>query len=219
MNSEMKQNTQMIAQQLRANAIVNERVLEVMSSLAREQFLPVTVSDLAYADERLPIGHNQTMLMPMEQAKLLQALNIQTTDSICEIGTGTGYLTAALAMLGEKVVSFELFADFSAQAEQQLNALNLHNVQFRNDDANNYFSTGNTYDVICATACFQTYPEQVKHQLKTNGRFCFFFGDTMHQKAMLITRLGKEAWQEIVLFETSKVPALLNMASNQSFVF
>ena len=97
----------MVERQLRRRGIGDERVLEAMGRVPREQFVPEEVRRRAYADSALPIGHRQTISQPWVVAAICQALALDGSESVLEIGTGSGYSTAVLAQLARSVISFE----------------------------------------------------------------------------------------------------------------
>ena len=118
----------MIEQQIRPWDVLDQRVLDVMNSIPREQFVPENCRSLAFADTSIPLGHDQVMMPPKLEGRLLQALAIKPDDSVLEIGTGSGYLTACLASLGKQVTSIDIMPDFTAAAREKLEALNIRNV-------------------------------------------------------------------------------------------
>ena len=97
----------MVERQLRRRGIGDERVLEAMGRVPRELFVPEEVRRRAYADSALPIGHRQTISQPWVVAAICQALELEGEESVLEIGTGSGYSTAVLAQLADRVISFE----------------------------------------------------------------------------------------------------------------
>ena len=103
----------MIEQQIRPWDVLDDQVLGVLSVTPREDFVPPQYSALAFSDISIPIGNDQYMMPPKLEGKLLQSLAIRPTDSILEIGTGSAYLTACLARIGQSVHSVDLFADFT----------------------------------------------------------------------------------------------------------
>ena len=112
----------MIEQQIRPWDVLDDQVLGVLSVTPREDFVPPQYSALAFSDISVPIGNDQYMMPPKLEGKLLQSLAIRPTDSILEIGTGSAYLTACLARIGQSVHSVDLFADFTEAAREKLAA-------------------------------------------------------------------------------------------------
>src|SRR5690348_1705297 len=95
----------MVEQQVRPWDVLDTRVLEVLAQLPREAFVPEAYRALAYADLALPLDHGQAMLKPVVEGRILQALGLRPGDSVLEVGTGSGYLTACLGRLAREVVS------------------------------------------------------------------------------------------------------------------
>jgi protein-L-isoaspartate(D-aspartate) O-methyltransferase len=100
---------QMLGQQIRAWEVLDDRVLGAIAETPRERFAPEGYRDLAFADTEIPLAHGQAMLAPKIEGRLLQALAIEPTDEVLEVGTGTGFLTACLARLAERVYSIDIF--------------------------------------------------------------------------------------------------------------
>lgn len=208
----------MLKQQLRATGILAKDVLQQFSEIPRQAFVPEQFVDLAYADCTLALNHEQRMLQPKEQAKIVQALNIHPSDNILEIGTGTGYLTAILAKLGNYVHSYDIFLDFTEKAQQTLAEIHIDNVALITDDANQAWDKHSPYDVICCTAGLPLYPEHYKQGLAVGGRLFAIVGTAPSMQAMLITRIAEETWSEVILFETT-VPEMINAPRPEPFNF
>jgi protein-L-isoaspartate(D-aspartate) O-methyltransferase len=121
--------TNMLTQQLRTWGVTDQQVLNKISSTPREEFVPSRYRNEDYADMAIPLDHNQSMLTPKEEARLLQALAIKPHEYVLEVGTGSGYMTALLARCAQHVYSVDIFADFTAQAMQKLKKLTFSNVE------------------------------------------------------------------------------------------
>ena len=208
----------MIEQQIRPWDVLDQRVLNVVADTPRERFVPKEHQSLAFIDTCIPIGFGQVMMEPKLEARILQTLNIQPTDTILEIGTGSGYLTACLAKLGASVVTIELHQELSLRAQQQIAGQSLENVQFRLGDASSGWTEDGQFDVIAVTGSLPVMQESFMHQLKVNGRLFVIVGEDPVMEARLITRMGGNEWMTESLFETS-IPALENAIRPQKFVF
>lgn len=208
----------MLKQQLRATGVSAQNVLTQFSEVPRQHFVPEIFVDMAYADCTLALGHEQIMLQPKEQAKIVQALAIQDNDKILEIGTGTGYLTAILAKLSQYVHSYDIFLDFTEKAQLKLAEINIDNVTLITDDANHSWNKHGLFDVICCTAGLPLYPESYKQGLNVGGRLFAIVGQAPSMQAMLITRIAEETWSETILFETA-VPEMINAPHPEPFNF
>src|SRR5271163_2474976 len=114
---------QMVDQQIRTWEVLDPRVLEALSAVPREAFVPEGYRELAFADAPLPIGFGQCMLAPKIQGRILQALGVSASDSALEVGTGTGYLSACLSLLSASTHSIDIHAQFTAAAAANLRAV------------------------------------------------------------------------------------------------
>ena len=125
----------MIEQQVRPWDVLDQRVLDVLSQVPREPFLADKYKGIAYSDFQLPIGHGQHMLKPTLDGRLLQALLLQLTDTVLEIGTGSGYLTACLARLSHHVDTIEIIPELADGARTRLAEMGVSNVSVIEPDA------------------------------------------------------------------------------------
>jgi protein-L-isoaspartate(D-aspartate) O-methyltransferase len=208
----------MIEQQIRPWDVLDYRVLDVLKNTPRERFVPKEYANLAFTDTEIPLGHGRVTLEPKMEGRILQELAIKPTDSILEIGTGSGYLTACLAKLGSDVVTVELHPDLSQHAQQQVAGQGLENVQFRIADAAEGWSGDGNFDVIVITGSLPVMQESFKKQLNIGGRMFVVVGEAPIMEALLITRTGDNDWEIRSLFETS-IPALENAVRPQKFTF
>jgi protein-L-isoaspartate(D-aspartate) O-methyltransferase len=208
----------MIAQQIRPAEVLDEHVLEAMMEIPREDFVPEHFKDLAFSDINVEIGHDEVMMKPIMEARLLQALNIQPSDNILEIGTGSGYFTALLARLGSHVQSVEIEPAFLKQAEARLSAHGITNVTLIEGDASHGWKEGGPFDVIAITGSIPILPENFQQQLTVGGRMVVITGTSPVMETLLITRVADDQWERRSLFETD-FPALRNVEQPQAFVF
>jgi protein-L-isoaspartate(D-aspartate) O-methyltransferase len=193
----------MVQQQIRPWNVFDARVLDLLTEIPRDRFVPEEYQELAYADTEIPIADNRCMMVPRMEAKLLQALDIQPTDKILEVGTGCGFVTACLARLGGEVVSIEADSELSAQAEKELEALGINNVLLLNRDP---AANEGPYDAIAVNGSLPAVGETLKRQLKVGGRLFAVTGEDPSMSAVLITRVGEDAWRSEMLFETELAP-------------
>jgi protein-L-isoaspartate(D-aspartate) O-methyltransferase len=208
----------MLEQQIRPWEILDQNSLNIMQQIPREEFVPTPYTMMSFSDTELPLKHNQKMLAPKIEAKILQAVQIKSTDNILEIGTGSGYLTALLASAGKSVKSIDIFQDFLDSAEEKLNSLEIHNVSFKNTDLYNYDDSDNKYDVIVTGGSVTTVPDILKQALTTDGRLFIVVGQSPLMRAMLFTRVSENNWIEETLFET-EIDALANSHESEKFIF
>ena len=207
----------MIEQQVRPWDVLDQRVLDVMSATPREDFVPEKYRSLAFADTNIPLGHDQVMMAPKTEGRLLQVLDVQADDSVLEIGTGSGYLTACLSRLGNHVTSVDLFPEFREAAAAKLAAHGYRNVTLKDADAANGIGSDTRYDVIAVTGSLPLLQRQFHDNLALGGRLFVITGMPPVMEALLITRIDERNWSRESLFETS-IPPLLHAAQPQQFV-
>ena len=208
----------MIEQQIRTWDVLDQRVLDVMNSIPREQFVPENCRALAFADTNIPLGHEQVMMAPKLEGRLLQALAIKPDDNVLEIGTGSGYLTACLAALARHVTSIDIMADFTATAGAKLEALTINNVTLETADAAEGIAGDKRYDAIAVTGSVPLLQQQFQKNLSIGGRLFIITGCLPIMEANLITRVDENNWSSECLLETC-IPPLLNVIRPQAFIF
>ena len=196
----------MVERQIRSWEVLDPQVLNVIKSLDRADFVKDDYKSLAYADCQIPCGAHAQMLPPVVQGRLLQALHVRKNDSILEIGSGSGYLTSCLAILGGWVLSVDISEENLVFARHNTARLGLCNITF---EAVNGLSCEyqDCYDAIAVTGSVEAVPENLKRSLKPGGRLFIIEGRSPLMQALLITRSGDNAWICQSLFETD-LPAL-----------
>ncbi len=208
----------MVEQQVRTWDVLNERVLNVLHQIPREKFVPHPFVTLAYADTELEIGHNQMMDKPLISARLLQELNIQEDETVLEIGTGSGYLTALLSQLAQHVYSIDKNSHFIEKAKTALASLGIQNVTLVTSDAIEQTIENGPFDVVACTASFpDQVPQTVLENIKVGGRMFAVIGQSPLMEATLITRTSNTTWDQKVLFET-ETPAIEGIKATKKFI-
>ncbi|RKZ46829.1 MAG: protein-L-isoaspartate O-methyltransferase [Gammaproteobacteria bacterium] len=208
----------MIEQQIRPWDVPDQSVLELISELHREDFVPDEYRRLALSDTRIPLAHGQVTMTPKVEARLLQALEIKPEDKILEIGTGCAYLTALLAKSGHHVLSIDIHPEFTVQAESKLQQHDIHNVTLESGDAVHGWQQSSPYDVIVFTGSVPFLEESIQQQLQPGGRMFVITGQSPVMEARLIRRISENDWQNEVLFETD-LPALEGATQLEAFKF
>lgn len=208
----------MIEQQIRPWDVLDQRILDLLSKVKREDFVPAIYQSLAFVDMDIPLGHGQTMWSPKLEARVLQSLATKPTDRVLEVGTGSGYLTALLANLAAEVVSVEIEPEIKAEAEKRLAAHGFANIRLEQGDGAQGWAQGAPYDVIVLTGSVPVLPEALQAQLSEGGRLFAIVGEAPIMQARLVTRVGESAWRGDVLFET-EVKVLQNAPQAERFVF
>ena len=187
-----------------------------MGNTPREAYVPEKYRALAFADINIPLAHGQVMMAPRVEGRLLQALAIRQSDSVLEIGTGSGYLTACLAALGNHVTSYEIFPELSQAAGEKLTANGCRNVTLIEGDAAGGINSGNRYDVIAVTGSLPELQTTFHNNLTGGGRLFMITGTPPVMEAVLVTRIDDGNWKTESLFETS-LPPLVNAVTAQRF--
>lgn len=208
----------MIEQQIRPWEVLDPRVLEVLGHMRREDFVPTAYRKLAFADLNLPLGHDEVMMTPAVEGRMLQALAVEPGERVLEIGTGSGFITACLAALGGRVTSVEIHEDLLQQAFKRLDALTYENIQLDHADVMADWSPDEAYDVIAVTGSIPQPEERFQHCLNPGGRLFVIVGESPTMNVCLITRVGENQWSQENLFETD-LPALVNAVKKEIFEF
>jgi protein-L-isoaspartate(D-aspartate) O-methyltransferase len=186
----------MVARQLRARGIRDERILQAMGELPRELFVPGWRRELAYEDGALPIAAGQTISQPYVVARMTELLAPPEGGRILEIGTGSGYQAAVLALMGCRVVSYERHAELAESARRQLRELGFGDkVEVRLGDGSAGDPSGELYDGIIVTAAAPRVPDGLREQLADGGRLVIPVGPRDHQQLLVVERHGNE-WHE-----------------------
>ncbi len=208
----------MVEQQIRTWEVLDPHVLDACGKVPRELFVPEAYRNLAFCDTGIAIGHDQVMMSPKIEARLLQALDIRPGDRILEIGTGSGFLTALLGTLGAHVTSIELYEEFSERAKQNLRRAGIANTKLHVGDGLDGWRTAEPYDVIVVTGSSPARRPAIEAQMSIHGRLFLVAGIGPVMDALLITRLTKDTWATEYLFETS-LPPLIGAQTPPEFRF
>ncbi|MBD9370265.1 protein-L-isoaspartate O-methyltransferase [Xanthomonas sp. XNM01] len=180
----------MVEQQIRPWDVLDMSVLDVLARLPREAFVPDAHRALAYTDIELPLGHGVRMMKPVIEGRTLQALKVEGGESVLEIGTGSGYLSACLGALAREVVSLEIHPELAAAARARLDATGLGtNVRVEVADALQY-TTDRQFDVVCVTAAVAQLPARFLQWLRPGGRLFVVRGQAPVMEAVLVRHGG-----------------------------
>ncbi len=196
----------MVEQQIRPWDVLDPKILDLLQDTPRHLFVEAEQQELAYSDIELPIGSGQTMMHPRIEARLLQAVDIDSSETVLEIGTGSGYLTALIAKQAKAVHTVELYPELQEKAKKRLHSLN--NIQFHTGDGSSNWNDGQTYDVIILTGSVPKIPQAYKEKLSLGGRLCLITGKAPAMQAQMITRVGQQEWETETLFETEISPLI-----------
>jgi len=204
----------MVEQQVRPWEVLDRRVLDVLGAVKREDFVPAQHRKLAFADFALPLAHGENMLKPVLEGRLLQALDLAESDEVLEIGAGSGFLTACLAMLARSVQAIDLHADFVAEAQRRLQAVEASNVRLEQADAMTWDTT-QRFDAVLVGGAVAAVPERFLGWLKPGGRLVVVRGNSPAQEAVCIHREDSGLRTESLL-ETD-IPYLRGFAPEARF--
>jgi protein-L-isoaspartate(D-aspartate) O-methyltransferase len=208
----------MVVSQIRTWDVFDDRILELLSRAPRQNFVPAALRNLAFADMQLPLGDGEVMMAPLVEARFLQELAIKPTDTVLEIGTGSGYVTWLLSQLAARVHSVEIRGEFTQRASEKLAAHGATNVELEIGDGARGWPKSGPYDAIFVTGSLPVLPDDFKKQLKVGGRLAVIVGDAPVMDARLIMRLTEQSYDSRSLFETV-IPPLRNAPAPDRFVF
>ena len=194
----------MVEQQIRPWDVLDPKILDLIMDVPRHLFVEAGNEGLAYSDIELPIGQDQTMMFPRVEGRLLQALDIDSEDSVLEIGTGSGFLTALIANLAKTVTSVELHEEIQATAKTRLT--DFDNISFQTGDASSDWKDAQEYNVIVLTGSVAEIPQAYKEKLKLGGRLGLIAGHSPAMIAQVLTRISNQEWEVETLFETDLAP-------------
>ena len=208
----------MVEQQVRPWEVLDARVLELLETIHREDFVPVKYRKMAFTDLAIPLGHGQNMMKPVVEGRLLQALELKPDETVLEIGTGSGFITACLAQMAKHVVSVDIEEQFSSEAEARLKEKDILNVEFETGDAMTGWQPEQAHDVLVVTGSVQDIPDHFRGWVNPRGRMFVVCGEGPAMEAKLLTKLNATEWREESLFET-ELARLTNAEKAPGFEF
>ena len=207
----------MVEAQLRANHVRDERVLNILRNLPREEFVPPSLASLAYVDEDIEVAPGRFLLEPMILARLIQEANIKPTDRVLDLAPATGYSTAVLARLAAEVVAVESDQALALATQINLKKTNITNVRVEQGALTSGFPSAAPYDVIFINGSVEVLPESLAAQLATGGRLVTVVQAGPVGEARLYEK-HKTALPYAALFNANVNP-LAAFAAKPSFVF
>ena len=199
----------MVEQQVRPWEVLDSRVLELLETTHREDFVPVRYRKMAFADFAVPLDHDQSMMKPVVEGRLLQSLELKEDETVLEIGTGSGFITACLAKMAKRVVSVDIHEQFTTEAEVKLKDKGIDNVELETGDAMSGWQPEQAHDVLVVTGSVDDVPDHFRGWVNPGGRMFVVCGDSPAMEAKLLTKLNATEWREESLFETD-LPRLIN---------
>ena len=198
-----------LVQRLKEQGISAQQVLEVMGNTPRHIFIDEALSHRAYEDTALPIGFNQTISQPYIVARMTEILLADgPLERVLEVGTGSGYQTAILAQLVDKVFSIERIKPLQEKARQRFSLLKIRNVSLRHSDGGMGWTDRGPFDGIMVTAAPEQVPSELLAQMSVGGRLVIPVGGTQNQQLKLVIRVTETEYETTVLEGVKFVPLL-----------
>jgi protein-L-isoaspartate(D-aspartate) O-methyltransferase len=208
----------MVEQQIRPWEVLDSRVLSLLEHIHREDFVPVRYRKLAFADLAIPLDNDQVMMRPKIEARMLQSLELEADETVLEIGTGSGFVTACLAGLAKRVVSVEIFEELQEVAAVKLRDKSIENVELFVGDVMRGWQPEQAHDVVVVTGSVPEIPEQILGWVNPGGCLFVVTGESPAMEARLLRRTGVTDWSVESLFETD-LPRLVNSEEPPQFEF
>ena len=178
---------EMVETQIISRGIRDSKLIRAMLKIPRHKFVPTNLRDIAYGDNPLPIGMEQTISQPYIVALMTELLGLNCGEKVLEVGTGSGYQTAILAEIGCDVYTIEILEPLSEKAQQVLESLGYENIHYKIDDGYRGWPKFAPFDAIIVTAAPDHMPQPLIEQLKTNGRMVIPVG-AQYQELLLIKK-------------------------------
>ncbi|HKJ82724.1 MAG TPA: protein-L-isoaspartate O-methyltransferase [Mariprofundaceae bacterium] len=209
----------MVEYQIRCCKVLDPVLLGTLETMPREDFLPESVSSLAYMEGRVPLPCGQEMLSPLQEAHILQGLELRGDERVLEIGTGTGFLTALLAMHAAEVVSYELHDELSEMAKKNLQTHGINNAKVIQANAMEAEALDNAgqFDAIVLGAALEEIPDHLMGHLRDGGYMMAFIGTNPVVSLVRMERTGNN-WQQSGVFETV-LQNMEGLPEKREFVF
>lgn len=207
----------MIEQQIRPWNVLEMQTLNALGVIRREDFVPASHRDLAFTDVQIPLGNGEVMLEPKVSARMMEILHLGNGDRVLEIGTGTGYLTALLALVSSHVISVEIDPDLLSQAERNLGMAGVENISLKQGDAHDGWDTSGEFDAILISGSLNQIPSSFTDQLTEGGRLIGIEGQAPAMQAVIYRKQDGKVERQ-TLFETW-APRLVNAVDTVEFNF
>lgn len=210
MNTELAR-FNMIEQQIRPWNVLDQDILDLLSVVRREAFVPPAYRSMAFTDMEIPLtvggrATGETMLAPKVEARILQELAVRKHESVLEIGAGSGHMAALLAHRGRHVDTLEIDPDLARFATENLARAGVSNVTVREADGSDPDGNLPSYDVIVLSGSVSAVPERLLSRLNPGGRLAAIVGELPVMHAEIVTRSQGTGFTTAMLFETVAKP-------------
>jgi protein-L-isoaspartate(D-aspartate) O-methyltransferase len=200
----------MVEEQVIARGIADQRVIDAMLKVPRHKFVEQALEGKAYQDAPLPIGEKQTISQPYMVAVMSEALALNGSETVLEIGTGSGYQAAVLALLADRVFSLERIPSLARRARKVLDECGFGKVNIRLADGTQGWQEMAPFDAILVTAGAPEVPQHYLDQLAVGGRLIIPVGDQESQLLLRVTRTGEKEYLEEKMLGCRFVPLIGN---------
>ena len=204
-----KKNNNDLIKELKEKGIVNKNILDAIRKVPRELFVNESTSRYAYENIPLPIECEQTISQPYVVAYMIDCLKLKKTDRVLEIGTGTGYQTAIISCLCQKIYTIEIFDKLFNQAKININKLKIKNVIHKLGNGTNGWGEEILFDAIIVSAASEKIPLKLLQNLKNNGKLIIPIKySSGNQKLKLVKKTSESSFDQKELFDVKFVPLL-----------
>ena len=208
----------MIEQQIRPWNVLDAHVLDLLQTVAREEFVPAAYRSLAFADLEIPLPGGECMLAPRLEARLLQDLNVQPHESVLEVGAGSGFMAALLSHRARSVLSVELLPELVAMARANLEKAGIRNVTVRQEDGADLSAAEGQFEAIVLSGSVVQLPQALMQRLTIGGRLIAIVGEEPSMRAALVTRISETEFNTTYPWDTN-APRLQNFPEPSRFQF
>ena len=208
-NKNFNKNNHNLIMELKEKGITNKNILGAIKKVPRELFVNEASAQWAYENIALPVECGQSISQPYVVAYMIQCLKIKKTDKILEIGTGTGYQTAIISYLCQKIYTIEIFNKLFKQAKVSIEKLKIKNIIYKLGNGVNGWGEKIFFDAIIVSAASEEIPLELLQSVKNNGKLIIPKKYSFeHQKLILIKKTGENSFDQKELFDVKFVPLL-----------
>lgn len=208
----------MIEQQIRPWNVLDPHVLDLLQTVAREEFVPAAYKSLAFADLEIPLPGGECMLAPRMEARLLQDLGVQPHESVLEVGAGSGFMAALLAHRARSVLSVELRPELVAMARANLEKAGVRNATVRQEDGAQLSVAEGQFEAIVLSGSVIQLPQALMRRLTLGGRLIAIVGEEPSMRAALVTRISETEFSTTYPWDAN-APRLQNFPEPSRFQF
>jgi protein-L-isoaspartate(D-aspartate) O-methyltransferase len=208
----------MIEQQIRPWNVLDAHVLDLLQTVAREEFVPAAYKSLAFADLEIPLPGGECMLAPRLEARLLQDLALQPHESALEVGAGSGFMAALLAHRARSVLSVELRPELVAMARENLEKAGVRNATVRQEDGAQLSDAEGQFDAIVLSGSVTQLPSALMQRLTIGGRLIAIVGEEPSMRAALVKRVSQTEFNTTYPWDAN-APRLQNFPEPSRFQF